>query len=53
MDSHILSTKYNSLFVIFIFEILTTNDVVNFDQLGPVDQAFFSSLQAFVEDLCL
>ena len=36
--SYILSTKNNSVFVIFMFEILTksfTNDGVNFEQLGP------------------
>ena len=36
---HILSTKNNSVFVIFMFEIIMnrslTNDVVNFEQLGP------------------
>ena len=30
-DSHILSTKNNSVFVIFMLE---TNNVVNFEQLG-------------------
>ena len=29
-----LSTKNNSVFAIFMFEILT-NEVVNFEQLGP------------------
>ena len=38
-DSHILSTKNNSVFVIFMFGNFSrslTNDVVNFEQLGPV-----------------
>ena len=37
-DSHIFSTKNNSVFVILMFEILTktlTNDVVSFEQLAP------------------
>ena len=36
-DSHIFSTKNNSIFVIFTFKILTTltKDVVNFEQPGP------------------
>ena len=31
-DSHILSTKNNSAFIIFMFEI---SNIVNFEQLGP------------------
>ena len=41
-DSHIFSTKNNSVFVILMFEIFNetlTNDVVSFEQLGPVQQA--------------
>ena len=36
-DSHIFSTKNNSIFLILPFEILTslTNDLVNFKQLAP------------------
>ena len=37
-DSHILSTGNNSVFVILPFEIFhesLTNEVVNFEQLGP------------------
>ena len=34
MDSHILSTKNSSVFVIFMFEFLT-DKVVNFEQLAP------------------
>ena len=33
-DYHILSTKNNNLFVIFMFEVLTNNNAVNFEQLG-------------------
>ena len=43
-DSHIFSTKNNSVFVILMFEILTetlTNDVVSFEQLGPGFVTFF------------
>ena len=41
-DSHILSTKNNSVFQIFMFEILNellNNDIVNFEQLGPGEKA--------------
>ena len=37
-DSHIFSTKNNSVFVIFMLEMFNeslTNDIVNFEQLGP------------------
>ena len=37
-DSHMVSTKNNSVFVILPLEILTkslTDDVVNFEQQGP------------------
>ena len=37
-DSHIFSTKHDSVFVIFTFENcneMLTNDVVNFEQLAP------------------
>ena len=38
-DSHILSMKNKSVFVMFMFEILLnlslTKDVINFEQLGP------------------
>ena len=35
-DSHIFSTKNNSVFV--IFNKTLTNDVVNFEQPGPDEQ---------------
>ena len=38
-DSHIFSTKNNSIFVIFMFEILMNplpNIVINLEQQGPV-----------------
>ena len=36
-NSYIFPAKNNSVFVIFVFEILTKsfNDVVNFEQLAP------------------
>ena len=54
-DSHIFSTKNHIIFVIFTFEILTktlTNDVVNFERLGPGVQNYIDPIivAAILED---